>query len=86
MSMNETLSKTIYASLSGASSFAADIGWEVMSDEERHPYRTAAYRMIVMMRTPTDEMLAEGNRKGLPNDAANIWDRMIFIALREAFT
>jgi hypothetical protein len=85
MSLNETLSMTIYASLSGASAFAAEIGWAVLSEAEKHPYRTAAYRVIKMMRTPTSEMVAEGNSKGLPTDAANVWDRMIFIALREAF-
>lgn len=77
------LAKGIHASLSGAASIEADVAWEGLPVEARSPYVTAAIRMLMILRAPTDQMLADGNAKGVPDDAANVWERMIFRALHE---
>jgi hypothetical protein len=40
--------------------------------------------MLTILRSPTDQMLADGNRRDLPQDAANIWERMAYRALHES--
>jgi hypothetical protein len=84
MPMTEKLARTIFISLSGASSPADDAGWNVLPDSIRDHYRTAAYRAIMTLRTPSPEMLKEGNRRGMPMDAGNVWERMIFTALQSS--
>ena len=83
MSMLMRIAKGIHASLSGAPSIEADTEWDGMSDDEQAAYVTAAVRMLTILRNPTDQMLAEGNREGFPKDAANVWERMAYRALHE---
>lgn len=83
LTMLTRIAKGIHASLSGCTSIEADTAWEELSIEARSPYVTAAIRMLMTMRTPSDEMLADGNAKGFPNDAGNVWERMIYRALHE---
>lgn len=83
MTMLVRIAKGIHASLSSAPSLDADIEWESLPDDARAPYLTAAIRTLTIMRTPTDDMLADGNRRGAPQDAANLWERMIYRALYE---
>jgi len=77
------IAKGIHASLSGAASIDADIQWDELSEEDRGRYVQAAIRMLTILRTPTDRMLADGNRNGFPKDAANVWERMAYRALHE---
>ncbi|MFA6117497.1 MAG: hypothetical protein WC729_26130 [Sphingomonas sp.] len=83
MTMLMRIARGIHASLSGAESIDADREWETMSVKDRSPYVTAGVRMLTILRTPTDQMLADGNRRDLPHDAANIWERMAYRALHE---
>ncbi|MEG3152169.1 hypothetical protein U1769_19960 [Sphingomonas sp. ZT3P38] len=84
MTMLMRIAQGIHASLSGKPSIEADIAWETMSVSERAQYVTAAVRMLTILRSPTDQMLADGNRRDLPQDAANIWERMAYRALHES--
>jgi len=81
MTMRERIARGIHASLSGVESVEADTAWDGMSEADRAPYRTAAIRLLTIIRTPTDAMLREGNRPGGPSDASNVWERMAFAAL-----
>lgn len=83
MTMLERIARGIHASLTGAPSIEADTAWETLSQDEKAPYVKAALRMLTIMRNPTNKMLAEGNRRDLPGDAANIWERMVYRALHE---
>ena len=83
MTMLMRIAKGIHASLSGAASIDADTQWDEMSDDDRAGYIQAAIRMLTILRTPTDRMLADGNRRGFPHDAANVWERMAYRALHE---
>ena len=83
MTMLMRIARGIHASLSGADSIESDQEWEGLSVSERSPYVTAAFRMLTIIRTPTDQMLAEGKRRDMPSDAANIWERMAYCALHE---
>ena len=57
--------------------------WETLGAAEQTVYLDAARRALQALRMPSDAMLAEGNRRDLPADAANIWERMIYRALSE---
>ncbi len=83
MTMLMRIARGIHASLSGAASIEADTAWDALPPHEKTPYVAASIRMLTIMRTPTDKMLAEGNRRNMPNDAANIWERMAYAALHE---
>ena len=83
MTMLMRVAQGIHASLSGAPSIEADTAWEALPPNEKARYVTASIRMLTIIRTPTDKMLAEGNRRNRPNDAANIWERMAYAALHE---
>jgi len=80
--MSERIAKAIHASLTGAPSLDADILWDELPDSERSAYLIAAHRILVILRSPTEAMLAEGNRSSA-RDAANIWEMMIYRALHE---
>ena len=77
MSMLERVGRAVHA----AKTDAAIDDWDMMPESERRPYRNAARRIVAAMLVPTDEMIAEGKRRDLPRDAANIWERMVFRAL-----
>ncbi len=57
--------------------------WDTLTPAERSPYLDLAIKAIQAMRMPSEAMLAEGARHDLPGDAANVWERMIYRALRE---
>jgi hypothetical protein len=83
MRMNERIARALCLVAPKIAISGAIIGWSDLSEESRSDYRIAAQRVIAEMRYPTDEMLADGDRRGLPRDAANVWERMIFRALHE---
>lgn len=83
MTMLKRIACGIHASLTGAPSLEADTVWDALTEAEKAPYYAAALRMLTIIRTPTDKMLAEGNRRDMPRDAANVWERMAYRALYE---
>ncbi len=85
MRMNERVARALCLIAPRIAISGATIAWDNLSVEARSEYRVAAQRVIAAMRDPTDEMLADGNRRDMPHDAANIWERMIFRALHEDY-
>ena len=83
MRMNERVAKILCLIAPKIAISGASIAWDNLSEESRTEYRIAAQRVVASMRDPTDEMLADGNRRDMPHDAANVWERMIFRALHE---
>lgn len=83
MTMLTRIARGIHASLTGAPSIEADRAWDALPVEARGPYMAAAIRMLMILRAPTEQMLKDGNAKGVPDDAGNVWERMIFRALHE---
>jgi hypothetical protein len=81
--MRDRIARTIHASLTGAQALASDAQWSEVPDAERSAYLLAAHRILVILRSPTDAMLAEGNA-GSARDAANVWETMIYRALHES--
>ena len=55
--------------------------WDELPAGEQALYRAAARRAIAALRFPSDAMRAEGDRRDLPSDAGNVWERMVFSAL-----
>lgn len=83
MSMIDRVARAIHVALPRVAISGAPIPWDDLTDEARADYRAAAHRAISVMRSPTEIMLREGDRRDLSRDAANIWERMVFTALSE---
>lgn len=81
MTMNERLARTFHELVTPAMAEAAGADWEALPEASRIDFRIAAKKLMGMLRTPTADMLAEGNRRDLPGDAGNVWERMIFQAI-----
>jgi hypothetical protein len=88
MNMIERIARAIHQALSipAAGSSTADgsaPAWDDLPYEERVAYLKAARNALGAMRHPTQSMLNAGARRDLPQDADNIWERMIFTALTD---
>lgn len=82
MRMDERMARAL-ATVIGDLGLAPAGGWPALPVDEQERYRFAARKLIAAFRTPTRAMLAEGDRRDMPHDAANIWERMVFVALHE---
>lgn len=81
MTMNERVARAFHSNVSPGMAQTASLDWDELPDVVRADFRVAAQKLIAAMRLPTDDMLAEGDRRDLPKDAANMWERMIFRAM-----
>ncbi|WBO21625.1 hypothetical protein [Sphingomonas abietis] len=81
--MIDRVAHAIHAAVPRLAISGAVLAWDDLSDEARAEYRIAASRAIAAMRIPTDAMLDAGDRRDLPHDAANIWERMVFTAMSD---
>ncbi|MDB5737007.1 MAG: hypothetical protein JWO65_675 [Sphingomonas bacterium] len=81
--MTERMAQTIYAMAEPPTIGGAPIAWADLPDDDKAPFWKAARHILMVMRAPTPAMLAEGDRRDLPADAANVWERMLFAAMSE---
>ena len=83
MTMLSRIARAIHAGLSDTPPADADTAWKSLPQSEKARYLQTALRTLTIMRTPTDAMLIEGDRRDMAADAANVWERMIYRALYE---